>query len=178
MSDPFDPSPARRGFDLLVALHPHLDVVKVEWGDPDQEEVWGDDAVWTPWVLVHLGQRGEQQSSIQRERWAIWPFAIWKLTGAVHSIDTNGAVSDDPLIEPEPDDDRDGARMWDRGAIAGLGVAMKALVNRAGGRVTVTGEELEEAATRRAKVSYDEQAMTVELVAGRPPDVPRWAADA
>jgi hypothetical protein len=97
----FEPSRARLGLDLLLALHPHLDVVKVEWGDADQEAIWGDEAVWTPWVLVTLGQLGEQASPIERERWALWPFAIWKLTGAVHSIGHDGAVSDDPLVEPE-----------------------------------------------------------------------------
>jgi len=61
--------------------------------------------------------------------------------------------------------------------VAGLTVAFKALVHRAGGFVRFANDELDAAAKLHAKVSADEQYMTVELVAGEPPDVPRFEAE-
>lgn len=60
--------------------------------------------------------------------------------------------------------------------IAGLAVAFKALVVRAGGRVEITEAELEHARELHARVDATPEVMTVELVDGPPPDVPRFAA--
>ena len=83
---PFNPSPARRGLDLLLERHPHLELVTAEWQREDAEG---------PWLLVTLGQRSDVG-----EAFALWPFAIWKSTGAVHGIGADGAVTDDPLYAP------------------------------------------------------------------------------
>jgi hypothetical protein len=61
--------------------------------------------------------------------------------------------------------------------VAGLTVAFKALVLRAGGRVEFTNPELEHAATLHARVDADPERMVVELVDGPPPDVPRFASE-
>lgn len=81
----------REGLDLLLDRYPLFDVVRVEW----QRAAPGE--LFNQWVLVDLGQRGESSA----EAFAIWPFAIWKTTGAVYSIDANGAVSDDPILVPD-----------------------------------------------------------------------------
>jgi hypothetical protein len=60
--------------------------------------------------------------------------------------------------------------------VAGLTVALKALVLRAGGRLEFTNPELEHAATLHARVDADPEVMVVELVDGPPPDVPRFEA--
>jgi hypothetical protein len=61
--------------------------------------------------------------------------------------------------------------------VAGLTVAFKALVLRAGGRVEVTEAELLRARGLAARVDADEERIVVELVGGEPPDVPRFAAE-
>jgi len=61
--------------------------------------------------------------------------------------------------------------------IAGLAVAFKALVQRAGGRVEITEAELLAARELLARVEADPERMVVELVEGSPPDVPRFAAE-
>jgi hypothetical protein len=61
--------------------------------------------------------------------------------------------------------------------VAGLVVAFKALLVRAGGRVEITEAELEHARTLHARVDADPEVMVVELVDGAPPDVPRFDAD-
>lgn len=61
--------------------------------------------------------------------------------------------------------------------VAGLAVAFKALVQRAGGRVEFSNPELEAAAKLHARIDVDEQRLAVELVDGAPPDVPRFAVD-
>lgn len=85
----FEPSPARRGLDLLLATHPHLDVVRVA-SPTDTPEA-------SPWLLVDLGQRSADGS----DAYAVWRFAVWRSTGAVHGIDHDGAVSDDPILTLE-----------------------------------------------------------------------------
>jgi len=87
----YDVSPARRGLDKLLELHPHFDVVSA-----DAQVPTGDNEAWSPWLLVMLGQRSEGE----REAYALYPFAIWKSTGAVHGIGNDGAVTDDPLWTP------------------------------------------------------------------------------
>jgi len=61
--------------------------------------------------------------------------------------------------------------------VAGLAVAFKALVARAGGRVEITEAELLAARELLARVEADPERMVVELVEGSPPDVPRFAAE-
>jgi hypothetical protein len=63
--------------------------------------------------------------------------------------------------------------------IAGLTVAFKALVLRAGGRVEISEAELLEAERTLCRVDADPQVMVVEVVPGghAPPEVPRFDAD-
>lgn len=61
--------------------------------------------------------------------------------------------------------------------VAALTVALKALVARAGGRIEITEAELEHARELHARVDATPEVMTVELVVGAPPDVPRFAAE-
>jgi hypothetical protein len=49
-----------------------------------------------PWLIVDLGQRSDGGT----EAWAASKFAIWKSTGAVHTLGPDGAVSDDPILTP------------------------------------------------------------------------------
>jgi hypothetical protein len=60
--------------------------------------------------------------------------------------------------------------------VAGLAVAFKALVMRAGGRVEITEAELLAARETLCRVEADPQVMVVEVVEGEPPDVPRFDA--
>jgi hypothetical protein len=91
----FDPSPARRGLDLLLAAHPHLDLLAAWVPGRDEHQPMNP---WSPspWLMVELGQPSNGES----DAYAIWPFAIWRSTGAVHGVDHDGAVSDDPLYTP------------------------------------------------------------------------------
>jgi len=61
--------------------------------------------------------------------------------------------------------------------VAGLVVAFKALVVRAGGRVEISEAELLHASTLLARVDATPEVMTVEVVEGEPPEVPRFAAE-
>ncbi len=61
--------------------------------------------------------------------------------------------------------------------VAGLAVAFKALVARAGGRVEFSNDELEHASRLLARVDANPQVMVVEVVAGDPPDTPRFATE-
>jgi hypothetical protein len=91
----FEPGLVRRGIDWLLAQHPHLDVVKVDWQvDPsDGRSV----ARWRgPWVLVDLGQPSEQ--IVLEPAWAVWKYAIWRTTGDVYVVGADGAVGDDPIL--------------------------------------------------------------------------------
>lgn len=94
----FEPSPARKGLDALLALHPGFDVLAVEWqGRPSTPEPFPPFAPSTPgpWLCVDLGQASEGEV----EAFAVWRFAILKTTGAVYGIGHDGAVADDPLLE-------------------------------------------------------------------------------
>ena len=91
--DVFTPSKARRALDELLLRHPHLDVLKIEWGEPDEAR-----ASPNPWMLVTLGQ----PSRGVHEAWARWEFAIWKRTGSVFAV-ALGAVGEDPIIIIEDD---------------------------------------------------------------------------
>jgi hypothetical protein len=58
--------------------------------------------------------------------------------------------------------------------VAGLTVAFKALLIRAGGRIEISEAELLAARAVAAHVDADPERMVVELVEGAPPDVPRF----
>lgn len=78
-----EPSPARRGLDALLAAYPIHDLASAETEIPV-----GENRGWTPWLVVELFLDGEFKQ-----------FAIWKATGAVHTIGADGAVSDGPTID-------------------------------------------------------------------------------
>jgi hypothetical protein len=61
--------------------------------------------------------------------------------------------------------------------VAGLAVAFKVLVLRAGGYVEITEDEFLRARDTCARVDATPELMIVEVVEGPPPDVPRFAAD-
>ena len=82
----FTASQGRLGLDRLLAHYPMFDVLRVAWMPGEG----------SPWLLVDLGQ----PSAGEVEAWAVHRFAIWKRTGAVHTLDREGAVSDGPIIEP------------------------------------------------------------------------------
>jgi hypothetical protein len=86
----FDPTPARRGLDLLLSRCPHLDLVKAD-ADYDPSPLTPTNA----WLLVTLGQRSEGMAEV----YALHDYAIWKNTGAVHGVGRDGAVSDNPIME-------------------------------------------------------------------------------
>lgn len=94
---PFEPSLARRGLDLLLAAHPHLELVTADWQGWSPAGPVGAVASG-PWLLVWLGQR----SGDGADAFALYRFAIFKATGAVHGFDPDnpGAVTDDPILEP------------------------------------------------------------------------------
>jgi hypothetical protein len=97
--DTFEPTPARRGFELLLERHPHLDVVAA-WIPGRPEDPWlTPSSVVAPWLRVELGQPSEGEGVA--DAYAVWSFAIWRSTGAVHTVDADGAVSDDPVLELE-----------------------------------------------------------------------------
>jgi hypothetical protein len=91
----FEPSLCRRGLDLLLAIHPHLDVLYAY--TPHGGDELTESPLAAPWLRIDLGQPSEGDV----EAYAVWQFAIWKRTGAVYRM-VNGAVEDDPFIEPSP----------------------------------------------------------------------------
>ena len=97
VSTMFEPSSARRGLDALLARFPMYDLLALDWdpGRPVQGRRAGDLNV-NPWLIVELGQRSDGST----EAWTASKFAIWKSTGAVHTIGADGAVSDDPILTP------------------------------------------------------------------------------
>jgi hypothetical protein len=80
----FTVSPARLGLDGLLERYPFFELVKAEW------QIDG------LWLLVTLGQRG----SGPHDAFAVWHFAIFISTGAVHNIKPDGMVEEVPLFEP------------------------------------------------------------------------------
>lgn len=101
MPDSFQPSLTRQALDELLRLYPYFDLIKVDWqvrASSFDENGGKTPATHTgPWVLVYLGQ----QSSIFDEipAWAIWRFAIWKVTGALYRME-GPMVPDDPIWTP------------------------------------------------------------------------------
>jgi hypothetical protein len=74
-------------------------------------------------------------------------------------------------------DPRYGERV-DANAVATMGVVLKALVLRAGGRIELTNAELEAAARVTVQTDADPELLVMQLVDGAPPDTPRFAAEA
>jgi hypothetical protein len=70
-------------------MFPGFDLLEIEWGLPDRLS-----ADPNPWLKVVLGQRSDDGG----HAWARHQYAIWKVTGAVHGIDADGAVIDPPFI--------------------------------------------------------------------------------
>jgi hypothetical protein len=87
-----DPSPVRLALDELLRRYFFFDLVDVDWQLGAVEKPLGG-----PWCVVRLGQRSEDFA--RSEAWAVHTFAIWKSTGALHSMN-GGAVSDDPIWTP------------------------------------------------------------------------------
>lgn len=88
-----DPAPCRRGLDWLLALHPGLTVLRVDYGRARLEAPVMPSSSWCE---VDLGQASEGGI----EAFAVHRYAIWKNTGAVHPIGHDGAVTDDPMYRP------------------------------------------------------------------------------
>jgi hypothetical protein len=89
-----EPTTERQALDLLLRLHPFYDLIEIDWQlalDDEGEEVR---PFVGPWLLVTLGQRSDDGGPI----WARHHFAIWKATGAVHGLQEDGSVTDDPLF--------------------------------------------------------------------------------
>jgi hypothetical protein len=94
----FDPSLARRGLDVLLAVAPHLDLIGAYF--PGEQLGLGArmaSPLSSPWLRVDLGQPSEGET----EAYAIQSYAIWKSTGAVHRM-SHGAADEDPFIVPSP----------------------------------------------------------------------------
>jgi hypothetical protein len=90
----------RRALEELLRRHPMLDLLAIDWQvDPADER---QAARWRgSWVLVELGQPSD--TIAVEPAWAVWRFAIWRSTGAVHIVGAGGAVSDDPIFVPHAD---------------------------------------------------------------------------
>lgn len=71
-----DTSWERKGLDMLLATYPEADLIVVSRTDP--------------WVSVDLMLGNYRRS-----------FAIWRNTGCVYEVGSDGAVIDDPILIPE-----------------------------------------------------------------------------
>ena len=89
-----EPTIERRALDLLLAMHPFFDLLEVDWQLAIEDEGETIRPFIGPWLLVTLGQRSQDGGPV----WARHRFAIWKATGAVHGVEEDGAVTDDPLF--------------------------------------------------------------------------------
>jgi len=91
-TDVFTPSLVRRGLDELLVRYPHLDLIEVNWDEP---QLAHRVEFQSPWVLVTLGQRSQGEIPA----WARWHFAIWRSTGSVYRmLNESGPVEEDPYI--------------------------------------------------------------------------------
>jgi hypothetical protein len=73
---------ARIGLDRLLGMYSTHNLIMAEWQ--------GDG----PWLLVSLGHQGAGDPDAH----AVHHFAIFKRTGAVHGIQHDGSVTDEPLL--------------------------------------------------------------------------------
>jgi hypothetical protein len=97
----WDPPLVRQALDELLKRYPMFDLVSIDWQTPEtrpntESSGWVDEQ-GGPWVIVELGQPSAHFDHYPA--WAIWPFAIFKRTGALHTM-THSAVSDDPIWTP------------------------------------------------------------------------------
>jgi hypothetical protein len=72
---------ARIGLDRLLEMYSTFNLISAEWQGGG------------PWLLVSLGQ-----SSDNGDAHAVHHFAIFKRTGAVHGVQHDGSVTDEPLL--------------------------------------------------------------------------------
>jgi hypothetical protein len=83
----------RQALDRLLHLMPGYDLLEIDW----QLAIDGEGEVPRPfigpWLLVTLGQRSDDGSPV----WARHHYAIWKKTGAIHGVQHDGSVTDDPI---------------------------------------------------------------------------------
>jgi hypothetical protein len=93
-SEPFQTSPGRQGFDLLLRAYPHLDPISLTMpGDTSHEH---DHFVeMRPWLIVKLGQPSADGAAA----WAVYEFAVFRHTGAVHRM-RDGEVLDPAILTP------------------------------------------------------------------------------
>ena len=97
----FEPSLVRQALDALLRLHPFYDLVSIGWQLPPVIFEKGKIGLGEqgPWVLVKIGQ--PSKTFDETPAWALHHFAIWKATGALHTMEPpGGPVSDDPIWEP------------------------------------------------------------------------------
>lgn len=105
----FERSLVRRALDYLLDAYPMFDLVSIDWQVGDPLGRLGSNVVEHTgrWVLVELGQPSEAWD--ETPAWAMRGFAIFKNTGALHSMEggvyragrwSYGAVSDDPIWTP------------------------------------------------------------------------------
>lgn len=80
----------RKGLDALLEMHPDWDLLGLDW------QLIGDGIGSGPWLLVQMGQRSDDGA----EASARHQYAIWKRTGALHLVDSHGAVIDPPIYRP------------------------------------------------------------------------------
>lgn len=95
-------SKIRPALNELLRRYPGFDLVSIDWqiGDPLGRLRPPVTEHTGTWVLVRLGQPSENFD--ETPAWALWGFAIFKATGALHTWgqDAPGAVSDDPIWTP------------------------------------------------------------------------------
>lgn len=79
----------RDALNQLLDAYPMFDVLNINWQRANEHAVGPG-----PWLLVDLGERSVDGN----EAWAVWKFAIFKRTGAVHRLDPIEGVEDPPII--------------------------------------------------------------------------------
>jgi hypothetical protein len=72
---------ARIGLDRLMEMYSTFNLISAEWQGGG------------PWLLVSLGQ-----PATKGDAHAVHHFAIFKRTGAVHGVQHDGSVTDEPLL--------------------------------------------------------------------------------
>jgi hypothetical protein len=93
-----EPTIVRRALDELLARYPSFDLVNVDWQLAIEGEGEEIRPYIGPWFLVTLGQPSERyEGGVPPPPWVRHHFAIWKTTGAVHGVQHDGSVTDDPL---------------------------------------------------------------------------------
>ena len=95
----WDPPLVRQALDRLLVLYPMFDLVSIDWQmGGNYRTGFRHRGVW---VLVALGQPSEGFDELPA--WALWHFAIFKATGALHNME-HGEVIDPPIWTPTMND--------------------------------------------------------------------------